>query len=41
MNCDGQEHLDAIQMAAEKRSRKLMMNLKRELSAMFKVRPSL
>ena len=32
-----QEHLDAIQAAAEKRSRKLMMNLKRELSAMFKM----
>jgi hypothetical protein len=29
------EHLDAIQLAAEKRSRKLMMNLKRELGAMF------
>ena len=32
-----QGHLDAIQAAAEKRSRKLMMNLKRELSAMFKL----
>ena len=32
-----QEHLDAIQAAAEKRSRKLMMNLKRELSQMFKM----
>ena len=32
----GDEHLNAIQVAAEKRSRKLMMNLKRELSSMFK-----
>lgn len=32
-----QEHLDAIQAAAEKRSRKLMMNLKRELGTVFKM----
>lgn len=32
-----QEHLDAIQHAAEKRSRKLMMNLKRELGNMFQM----
>ena len=32
-----QEHLNAIQAAAEKRSRKLMMNLKRELAGMFKM----
>ena len=31
----GDEHLHAIQVAAEKRSRKLMMNLKRELSGVF------
>ena len=33
----GKEHLDAIQAAAEKRSRKLMMNLKRELAGVFKM----
>ena len=30
-----QEHLNAIQMASEKRSRKMMMNLKREMAAFF------
>jgi Ca2+-binding EF-hand superfamily protein len=31
-----QEHLDAIQAAAEKRSRRMLMNLKREMGAFFK-----
>ena len=30
-----QEHLNAIQMASEKRSRKMMMNLKREMGSIF------
>ena len=31
-----QEHLDAIKMAAEKRSRSVLMNLKKELAGIFK-----